>query len=117
VDFPTGNVITAIATVIAVVVANRLSSKQSVDTKLWDLRRQPATTTYHKPSYPALTLLPRLTLETRKPLISWERFSSQNLPFVGWRCSSVRATEPPGVALRRINAGSSLDVDAGTCVD
>ena len=39
-DFPTGNVITAIATVIAVVVANRLSSKQSVDTKLWDLRRQ-----------------------------------------------------------------------------
>ena len=39
-DFPTGNVITAITTIIAVVVGNRLSSKQSVDTKLWDLRRQ-----------------------------------------------------------------------------
>jgi hypothetical protein len=35
-----GNIITAIATVISVVIANKLSSSQSGQAKLWDLRRQ-----------------------------------------------------------------------------
>ena len=39
-DLPLGNVVTAIATVISVVVANRLSFSQSGKAKLWDLRRQ-----------------------------------------------------------------------------
>jgi hypothetical protein len=39
-DFPVGNIVTGIATVIAVVVANKLSSNQSGKAKFWDLRRQ-----------------------------------------------------------------------------
>ena len=40
VDLPIGNIVTAIATVISVVIANRLSSSQTGKAKLWDLRRQ-----------------------------------------------------------------------------
>ena len=39
-DFPVGNVVTAFATVVSVVIANRLSSTQSGWAKLWDFRRQ-----------------------------------------------------------------------------
>lgn len=38
-EIPAGNIITAIATVISVVVANRISSSQTGRAKLWDLRR------------------------------------------------------------------------------
>jgi len=40
VEIPWGNIVTAIATVVAVVVANRLSYGRSNKEKLWDLRRQ-----------------------------------------------------------------------------
>jgi hypothetical protein len=39
-DIPIGNIITGIITVLAVVLANKLSSSQSGRAKLWDLRRQ-----------------------------------------------------------------------------
>ncbi|WP_298222660.1 hypothetical protein [Acidocella sp.] len=39
-QFPIGNVITSVATVIAVVISNKLSSSQSGQAKLWELRRQ-----------------------------------------------------------------------------
>jgi hypothetical protein len=39
-EIPLGNVVTAIATVIAVVVANRLTYSRSTKERLWDLRRQ-----------------------------------------------------------------------------
>jgi hypothetical protein len=39
-DFPIGNIVTAIATVISVVIANKLSSTQSGRAKVWDLRRE-----------------------------------------------------------------------------
>lgn len=39
-EWPIGNIVTAIATVISVVIANRLSSSQSGQAKLWDFRRQ-----------------------------------------------------------------------------
>jgi hypothetical protein len=38
-EIPYGNIVTAIATVLAVVVANRLSYRQSNKERLWDLRR------------------------------------------------------------------------------
>jgi hypothetical protein len=37
-DIPVGNLVTAVATVISVVIANRLSSSQTGKAKLWDLR-------------------------------------------------------------------------------
>jgi hypothetical protein len=39
-EFPTGSVITGFATVVAVVIANKLSSSQSGQARLWDFRRQ-----------------------------------------------------------------------------
>jgi hypothetical protein len=39
-EIPWGNVITATATVIAVVIANRLTFRRSSQEKIWDLRRQ-----------------------------------------------------------------------------
>jgi hypothetical protein len=39
-DIPLGNIITAVATVGAVVVANRLSYRRSNRERLWDLRRE-----------------------------------------------------------------------------
>jgi hypothetical protein len=38
-DIPFGNIITAIATVLAVVIANRLSLRKTNQERLWDLRR------------------------------------------------------------------------------
>ena len=38
-ELPVGNIVTAVATVISVVIANRLSSSQSGQAKLWDFRR------------------------------------------------------------------------------
>jgi hypothetical protein len=39
-EIPLGNVVTGIATVIAVVIANRLTYSRSTKERLWDLRRQ-----------------------------------------------------------------------------
>ena len=39
-ELPVGNIVTAVATVISVVIANRLSSRQSGKARLWDFRRQ-----------------------------------------------------------------------------
>lgn len=39
IEIPYGNIVTAVATVVAVVVANRLSYRQSNQERLWDLRR------------------------------------------------------------------------------
>jgi hypothetical protein len=39
VEVPFGNAVTAVATVVSVVIANRLSSRQSGQAKLWDFRR------------------------------------------------------------------------------
>ena len=39
-EFPVGNIVTAIATVLAVVIANRLTFTRSSREKIWDLRRQ-----------------------------------------------------------------------------
>ncbi len=39
-ELPVGNIVTGVATVISVVIANRLSSNQSGQAKLWDFRRQ-----------------------------------------------------------------------------
>jgi hypothetical protein len=39
-ELPVGNIVTGIATVISVAIANRLSSNQSGQAKLWDFRRQ-----------------------------------------------------------------------------
>ena len=38
-EFPLGNFVTSVATVISVVIANRLSSNQSGQAKLWDFKR------------------------------------------------------------------------------
>ena len=38
-ELPVGNIVAAVATVISVVIANRLSSSQSGQAKLWDFRR------------------------------------------------------------------------------
>jgi hypothetical protein len=39
-DFPIGNILTAAATVVAVVIANRLTFSRTNKERLWDLRRQ-----------------------------------------------------------------------------
>src|SRR5688572_27076503 len=39
-EWPIGNIVTAVATVIAVVIANRLTFSRTNKEKLWDLRRQ-----------------------------------------------------------------------------
>jgi hypothetical protein len=39
-EFPAGNIITGLATVVAVVIANRLTYSRSSKEKIWDLRRE-----------------------------------------------------------------------------
>jgi hypothetical protein len=39
-EIPWGNIVTAIATVIAVVIANKLTLKRTSSEKIWDFRRQ-----------------------------------------------------------------------------
>lgn len=39
-ELPVGNIVTAVATVISVVIANHLSSRQSGKARVWDFKRQ-----------------------------------------------------------------------------